>query len=788
MDSINAMNRLLVLGILLVAGLGFSQTTRTITGTVIDGETEEPLPFVKVTAHEENSHQFLAGATTILDGSFSLKVNAPNFYIEISFLGYASDTIRNFNFEENRTALGVIRLISSDQNLDEVTVTAEKSSYEYKLDKKVYNVGSDISSTGMGALEVLNNVPSVNVNIEGEISLRGNSGVQILINGKPSVLAEDGNAALASIPASQIERIEIISNPSAQYQAEGTSGIINIILKKEEQKGLNGSMSLNTGIPDNHSLGVSLNYRAEKFNFFTQLGAGYRSMPRYSRTENRNYLDSSVITGEGINYRNEMFANATLGADYFINDYNTITLSGRYAYEIEQQPSETEISIYESNNELLSRYNRTEVTSAWNPKWQYDLQYHKEFKNKKEHELVFSTLGSFFGKNQNSSFTNNPILGTVSSPNQTTASDFHQRDFTFKLDYTNPITKKITFATGALYEINDVGNDYAVFDEGIPNVNLTNNFLYVQKVLGVYGTGSYEADKWGIKLGLRAENTDLYTQLENTGEENHRNFTNLFPSIHTSYKFSKRFSVQAGYSRRIFRPRLWDLNPFFNIQNIYNIRRGNPDLLPEFGDSYEASGIFIFEKFSFNTGLYYLFTKDVIERVSYFEDGVNITTPINVGTRGKYGVEINGKYTPAKWFSLNADFNYGYFTRAGVFEDQDFSFSSNQWSLKMTTKFKLKSNIDLEFSSNYQSGFKTVQGDVSGFAFVDAGIRKKFLEGKIVANVSVRDIFASRIYESIIQQPDYYLYSFSQRGRFITLGVSYSFGDGEAVSYSGGRR
>lgn len=209
---------------------------------------------------------------------------------------------------------------------------------------------------------------------------------------------------------------------------------------------------------------------------------------------------------------------------------------------------------------------------------------------------------------------------------------------------------------------------------------------------------------------------------------------------------------------------------------------------PEFADSYELTGVFLFEKLSLNISGYYLYTTNVTERVSYFENNVNITTPINVGIRHKTGGEINAKYTATKWLTLNGEANYGYFLRKGVFENQNFDFEGSQWSGKLTVKFKLPADIDLEINSNYQSAYKTVQGKVSGFAFVDAGIRKRLWKGKGVINLSIRDIFASRIRESIVDQPSYYLYNFSKRGRFITLGFSYSFGKGEAMTYSGGKR
>lgn len=773
------------------SGVALSQTQQVhVTGRLIDKQDQQPLPFANVALRSLRTEKVLASTTADVEGHFSIRTDSADVYLEIRLIGYDDYTLKTLSGAAEQN-LGDIPMSSLSQNLTEVEVTAERSTVEFQTDKRVFHVGADISNTGMGALDVLNNVPSVNVDIEGQVRLRGNTGVRILINGKPSVLADEQGNALSTITADMIERVEVITNPSAKYEAEGTSGIINIVLKKEEKKGLNGSVSLNTGYPNNHSVGGSINYRTESFNFFTQFGAGYRTRPRYSRSTSQSASDSLLIESNGENFRNEEFYNITLGTDYYIDDWNTITLSGNFAYEIESQPSETEFSIYDKQGVLISDYTRLEETSALNPKWQYDLQYARQFEDHEDHQLLFSTLGSFFGKDQSSEFTNEIEVGGNNLSNQQTRTDFYQADYTFKLDYTNPISELFKIETGALYQINNVGNDFGVYDRTgsvwTIDSSLSNDFTYVQKVLGVYGTGTYETEEWGVKIGLRAENTELLTRLENTSEENYQNYTNLFPSIHTHYKWTSGFSVQAGYSRRIFRPRLWDLNPFFNISNNYNVRTGNPNLQPEFADSYELTGIFIRDKFSVNAGIYYIYTTDVVESVSRYENNVNITMPINVGTRDKVGVEVNGKYDVASWFNLWGDFNYGYFSRNAVYDDRNISFTGAQWNGRISTKFKLPADFEFELTSNYQSGYETIQGDVSGYAFFDAGLRKKVMNGKIVMSLGVRDMFAGRIRESVIQQSDYYLYNFSQRGAFLTFGISYGFGKGEAMSYSGGR-
>lgn len=770
----------------------FAQSSIEIRGKVVEGNSQVPIEYATIMIADPTTESTITGATTDLDGNFSVSTTAKDFYVEVSFIGFINQKIANVTVNGGVADLGTIVLQENSQTLDEVVVRAEKSSTEFQLDKRVFNVGKDLSSTGASALELLNNVPSVNVNIEGEISLRGSSGVQVLINGKPSILASEEGNALGTITAEMIDKIEVITNPSAKYEAEGTSGIINIVIKKEERKGINGSVSVNTGVPHNHSVGLSLNRRTEKFNLFSQLGVGYRELPSDNRAINQNLNTGVSILSEGEAFRNEVFYNVILGTDYHIDANNVLTLSGNFAYEVEKQPSDYRFDIQDAAGLTTAEWLRNETTEATNPKYQYELQYKRDFTDHEDHDLLFSALGNFFGKDQSSEFINTNVIGNSADNNQQTRTNFKEAKYTFKLDYTKPFSDEITIETGAQYVLNDVSNDYAVTDlvdgEWIIDPNLTNIFEYTQNVLGVYGTGAYEGDRWGVKVGLRVENTDLSTLLVNTNTENNRNFTNLFPTFHTSYKLSDRFSVQGGYSRRVFRPRLWDLNPFFNIRNSFSVRTGNPNLLPEFTDSYEVTGIYIFEKTSLNFGVYHRYTTDVVERVTTFVDNVSTTIPLNIGTNRSTGIEINGKYTPNSWLSFNGDFNYNYFKREGMLESTVFDFTNDQWSGKLTSKFKLPASFDFEITGRYRSSVQTIQTEVADNLFADLGLRKKILKGKAIINFSIRDIFASRVRESETLQTDFYLYNWRQRGRFVTLGFSYGFGKGEAMEFSGARR
>ncbi len=761
-----------------------------ISGQVVEKQSQQPLEYATVKLLDADTEQLITGTTTGADGTFVLEAEDERVYLEIGFIGFVTTKITELNRRNGKAYLGTIALSEDTETLDEVLVRGEKSQTEFRLDKRVFNVGQDLSSAGASALEVLNNVPSVNVTIEGEVRLRGVAGVQILINGKPSVLASNDGNALGTLTADMIERIEVITNPSAKYEAEGTAGIINIVLKKEEKRGLNGSVTLNTGVPNNHSLGLSINNRTEKFNLFSQLGVGHRTFPEQYETINRNLLTDTTIYSTGSGDKNETFFNIILGTDYHINDYNVLSLTGHFAYELETEFSDTDFRLLDADNALAAQWNRNEVTEATNPKWQYELQYQKNFANNEDRSLLFSALGSFFGKDQSSEFINTPLVeASEFNDRQQTRTDFLEGEYTFKLDYTHPFSEALTLETGAQYVITDVANDFAVSNwadtRWVEVPSLTNVFEFNQKVLGVYGTGAYEGDKFGLKVGLRVENTDLSTLLVDDDLSNRRRFTDLFPSAHTSYKVLDNFSLQAGYSRRISRPGLWNLNPFFNIRNNFSVRTGNPLLRPEYTDSYEVTGILDVGPVSLSTAVYHRYTTEVTENVTTFEDNVSLTRPENIGTNRATGLELNAKYNPAEWWTLSGDANYQYFQREGAFQETSFDFAANQWSARLNNKFKLPAAFDVEVTGNYQSSFRSFQREQSGYFFADLGVRKKVMKGRTILNLSVRDVFASRIFETETIQPNFSLYDYRLRGRFITVGVSFGFGKGEAMEFSG---
>lgn len=766
-----------------------------ITGTIVESESLLPVGYATIIVADKTTDKTISGTVTDENGQFSFSASTiENAKIKISFIGFETKEIENFTVNNQQVNLGEVKILQDVNQLEAVVVEGEKSQTVFQLDKRVFNVGSDLSSTGASALEILNNVPSVNVNIEGQISLRGSTGVQMLINGKPSVLASEEGGALGSITADMIEKIEVITNPSAKYDAEGTSGIINIVLKKSEKQGLNGSVTLNTGVPNNHSIGLSLNRRTEKFNLFSQIGYGKRTFPRENKSSNLNKIANTTLSSAGESDKNEQFFNLILGTDYHINKFNVLTLSGHYAFEDEKENSAQLYQLLNATSTVSDSWNRNERTTATNPKWEYELQYKKDFEDHKEHSLLFSALGNSFGKDKTSNFANTTILGSNENTQQQANTNFSENEYVFKLDYIHPFLEKYTIETGSQYLMTDVKNDYEIRDfennAWAVNQQFTNVFEYNQNVLGVYGTFAYEGEKWGVKGGLRLENTDLNTTLVNTNQTNDQNYTNLFPSMHTSYKATENVSFQAGYSKRIYRPGLWSLNPFTSFRDNFNVYTGNPNLKPEYTDSYEISSIYDFSNGSLNFGVYHRATDDIIERIVDFNETTSVSTsrPENIGTNNSTGFEINAEYSPTNQIMFTSDTNINTFKRKGQFATQNFDFNGNQWNTRLIGKFKLPADFTAEATGIYRSKVKTVQGQQAENTFMNFGLRKKMMKGRLNASLSIRDVFETRKYESFQNQTNFYRTSNSQSGRFVTLGVSYGFGKGEAMEFSGQKR
>ena len=439
---------------------------------------------------------------------------------------------------------------------------------------------------------------------------------------------------------------------------------------------------------------------------------------------------------------------------------------------------------------MLQSFFRHEDTDATNPKWEYELQYEKAFEDDEERNFTVSATGSSFAKDQSSVFANNRLSGAFSDFEQSSRSDFANVVYNFQADYTHPFSGETTLETGARYEISDNTNDYHVRElmdaEWVLVPEFTNVFDFNQNVLGIYATYAYELEKFGIKAGLRVEHTRLKTNLRTDNRQNRQDYTNAFPSFHTSYKFTEQFSVQLGYSRRIQRPGMWDLNPFYDIRDNLNISIGNPGLVPEYTHAFELTAIQTVDIGALNGAVFHRRTTDVMEEIVRVTDSLAVSTYQNIGQSNQTGLEFNGKIDPVEWLSLLADFNWLYFLRTGSYEETDFDFDNTRWSARLTAKFKLPADFDLKWRMRYRSREQLLQGYQHDMFYTDFGLRKKLLDGRAIVNFSIRDVFNSRRYIFEMDQATFYRYSERQwnRRRFV-LGLSFGFGKGDALEFSG---
>ncbi|MFK7922885.1 MAG: TonB-dependent receptor [Bacteroidia bacterium] len=761
-----------------------------VKGKVMDADSRSVLEYATVTLRSLPDSTVRAGIVTDAKGKFNLAVIPGRYLMQVEFLGYESRQLPAFDLslDQDPYNAGEIYLQQGATTLDAVEITSEKSQVEFALDKKIFNVGQDINRIGGNAADILDNIPSVTVDVDGNVQLRGSSNVRILVNGRPSGLTGVSSAdALAQFPANMIERVEIITNPSARYEAEGSAGIINIVLKKEQRQGWNGIFSVNTGWPHNHGASVNLNYRREKVNFFVNYGVRYRSSPGRSRLTQEIYKgDSTFVLDQISNFTRGGLSNSIrLGTDFFINPKNTLTAAIIYRIGQDFNDGRIEYQDFGYQNILQSVDVRTTAETEDESNLDYNLNYKKTF-DKKGHEwtadLIYSSGAETESMNaQNNLFNANyQSLGEAAVLQRINNSEL-ERELVLQTDYVQPIGENGKFEAGYRTGIRRITNDYLTeeFDNQTQLWErlgfVSNQFEYDEDIHATYAIYGNKYDKFSYQLGLRGEYSNITTRLIETAERNDKNYFNLFPSAHFTYEFANENSVQLGYSRRVRRPRFWDLNPFFTFMNPLFIRSGNPDLNPEFTHAMDLSYLKYWDKASLSTGIYYRHTDGVIQRITTVDElGVSRSMPQNLAVSRDMGLELSLSYEAVKWWRLNASSNLF----RGSLIDPTFTTELNRsyfsWTARMNSQFKLPHDIEAQIQANFRGAQQTAQGTRRAFVYTDFGINKDVLDGKATVNFRVRDIFNSGIYryetfgEGFSQSGVY-----QRRQRTFTLGFAY---------------
>tara|TARA_R110002096_G_scaffold427737_1_gene638694 strand:+ start:4850 stop:7255 length:2406 start_codon:yes stop_codon:yes gene_type:complete len=751
-----------------------------IKGKIID-EANSPVPFANIVLYNSLDSSLVKGTTSDIDGLFTLAAKPGNYYLIVSFLSFQSKTISPVNFKDTNLDLGKILLRPKSQELEEVEITGQKNQMEFKLDKRIFNIEKDLANAGANAAEILNNIPSVEVDIEGNISLRGSGNVRVLIDGKPSTITGSSTAdVLRQFQGSMIERVEVVTNPSARYDAEGEVGIINIVLKKEQQKGLNGSIELVGGYPDNHRLSYNLNYRTKKFNIFNSYGVSYRNSPgsgsNYQRFANPD--TSYLYTSKTDRLRGGLAHNVRFGSDIFLNDKNTITLTGFYSYSDEENNTTLNYRDLFDSGELLREVERIDNEDEYGTNIETSINYTKEY-DKKDKKLTADIQYSERDDLEKSSISE-VDYSTADRLLQDVRNVEANQNILIQSDFVDPVGKDGLFETGFRNTLRTVNNNFRV-GESLNNSEFTiipefnNEFVYTENVYAAYLMFGNKFKQFSYQLGVRSEYSDISTELKLTDEKNSWEYLDFFPSAFLTYEMTKTTSFQASYSRRINRPNYRYLMPFRTFSDNRNLWAGNADLQPEYTDSYEIGYLKYFKKGSLFSSLYYRHRTNVISRITTANsEGFTVRLPVNLATEENIGLEVNGNYRFTDKISINGNLNFYRAMTFGSYEGENLDNDVFTWSGRSILKMEVLPKLELQSTFNYRAPQNTAQGRMLSLYSLDLSLGKDVMKGKGTLVASVRDVFNTRRRRSIIETE--YLFSesdFQWRARQFLLSFTY---------------
>ncbi len=729
-----------------------------VSGNVIDHTSNIPLEFVTVTFQNQQDPEMISGSMTDEKGYFEIDLRKGNYVVKVEYIGFSPVVLEKVNITST-TSLGDISLETDAQMLNEVVVTTERTTVEMKLDKRVYNLGQDLMVKGGTASDVLDNVPSISVDAEGNVLLRGNENVRILIDGRVSN-ALDINDALRMIPAESLDKIEVITNPSARYDAEGSSGIINIVLKKGKNNGTNGLVTVTAGNPENTSLTASLNYKTKNYNLYTTQGLRLndRIGSFFSEAEFLNRNDGSTshwVTDTRRFERNTQGYNGNLGIELFITPNTTWNNMVVYSNNKVDEPVTTTLRYFDSNKSPESDFIRR--NTGLNFRENIEVVSNLQHKFKKEgHKLIFDFSYSY---NENDDEIN--IIDIFNERNNIETSSITQL---YQLDYVRPIAGNKVIELG--YRGNFINSDRDfLYERQTAEVweNLdyfSHDFKYIENVNAFYTQFSDKLGKINYLMGLRWEHSDITTNELTSDFRRNKIYDNFFPSATINYEFNETSGLALNYSRRVQRPRGRQLNPFSNISSNINIFQGNPDLDPVFTDAIDFGYIKRWEKVTFNSSAYYNYSLapfQFIRRESglILEDATPVifTGPANGGTEQRYGVEFTINYNPIRKLRINTNFNFFGVETAGEYRYTNLAErevvvnldnKALAWFARINAKYTLPYKIDWQTNFTYNSPQNTFQGKSFGIAALNLAFSKDILRDKGTISFNVSDVFNSR--------------------------------------------
>ena len=758
-----------------------------ITGKVIDLDTKQALEYTTLIFTPKKGKRLMGGITDRL-GNFNIEIPVGTYTISVEFLSFKTKTLPEQKITTNLD-LGTISLESDMESIGEVEIIAEKSTVEFRLDKKIYNVGKDMTVKGGTASDVLDNVPSVTVDVEGTVSLRGNESVRILIDGKPSGLVGlSGTDALRQLPAEAIQKVEVITSPSARYDASGTAGIINIILRKSKALGFNASTTLSTGIPDNHGISANVNYRAKKFNLFTNLGYSYRNAPGNGYFKNYNTSTGITLSEEIREYqRKRKGFNSNIGLEYYLTDNASITGSFLYRNSIGETDIDNTDFKYDTSENIEIESFRNELEDRNSNTFEYALNYTQKFKSD-GHKLSFDAKYQDSYEEESSFITDTDIFPVTNDILlEKIASLEDEQRLLLKADYVLPIGEKQQFEAGYQSNFKTKNTDYEVqVNTGsgfVLDENVTNILDYQENIHALYTQYGNKFGKFSALFGLRMEVSDISLQIIGLDLDFKKNYTELFPTLNISYELNDTENITLGYNRRIRRPHSRHMSPFATRSSTTNIFQGNPDLDPIFSDGIDIGYLKKWNKLTFNTSVYFRHATNAFQYVREDSGEVNdngipiiITTPINLNDQDRIGLEFSINYNPARWLRLSNSFNFYQFKTDGSYHNVDYATKNESWSNRFNSRIKLFQEVDFQTTVFYRGPYENAVSKREALVMANVALSKDILKDKGTLSFNISDLFNTRKREMETYYNDFTNYSeFQWRKRQFKLSFTYRF-------------
>ncbi|MBO2012896.1 outer membrane beta-barrel family protein [Hymenobacter negativus] len=708
--------------------------SRTIAGKVQDQRSGTPVPYAAVNVLDA-ADKLLTGGISDENGTFRLEGIPPQATkVEFRFLGYQVIS-QALPVGVGTLDLGTVQLTPDATQLSEVTVTGEKPAISLQLDKKVFEVGKDILSQNGSANDVLNGVPSVAVSPSGGVSLRGNANVTVLVNGRRSGLTQSN--ALDQIPADQIERVEVITNPSSRYDAAGSAGIINVILKKNKKGGLSGQLRLVGGQPNDTRANPSLSYKSSKFNVFATAGLRLSDyVGRYS-TDQVTGPSGDQTSLHQLQHENRHDDGRLLyfGADYYLNDHNTITASflknathdhdkTALQYDYATHGPATDSSLLRNGESWERRsynqldFNYTRLFAQAGRKLTADLQY--DFWNS-DKDWVLATRSTYPRE--------------LALPGIRTSSVGASKDLVVQTDLVQPLSERYTLEAGLKLESRRVSSDFRA-EEQLGEAwaifqGINNKLQYQEVISSAYAQFGSKTKTFSYLLGLRTELTRINIADREGAFNNQKNYDCLFPTINLSYQLGESTTAQLNYSKRINRPALWMLYPFNELTDLNSQYVGNPDLNPSYGDVFELGLLRSWSKLTVNPSVYYQRNTGFIQEYVYLNAaGTFISSPVNLSREIRQGLELSVQYTPLKWLPLNAELNGYTFSQQGSYQGRDLGFSGQVVTGRLSAQVKLPAKFGVQGRYNFTGAQSNAQTRTQAIHTLNFGLSKNLLRDK----------------------------------------------------------